>query len=272
MTSTSKQHEAPDLRTLATTRQYSADVVAKKTRAIYEILLKDSARIKVGDFTAIAVEDLERLFSLYDAAFFDGALTYTLANEDSPLEFRLAPRMTRSGAKTYRARYRPPGHGKQPSRYEYQIAVSTTLLFQSFGDVKRDVVINGHACADRLQALQRVFEHELLHLTELLVWGKSSCAGNRFKDMAHRLFAHTGVTHDLVTQHERADVAHGLRVGDQVVFEHNGVKYHGLLNRITRRATVLIEDPTGLRYSDGKQYVKFYVPLKLLQRDGDGKG
>ena len=39
----------------------------------------------------------------------------------------------------------------------------------------------------------------------------------------------------------------------------------GVVNRITRRATVLVEDQHGLPYSDGKRYKKFYVPFGSLE-------
>ena len=39
-----------------------------------------------------------------------------------------------------------------------------------------------------------------------------------------------------------------------------------LVNRITRRATILVEHPKGQSYSDGKRYLKFYIPLPLLRR------
>ena len=41
--------------------------------------------------------------------------------------------------------------------------------------------------------------------------------------------------------------------------------------RITRRATVLVESPEGQHYSDGKRYQKFYVPLDMLEKLGDGE-
>jgi len=37
------------------------------------------------------------------------------------------------------------------------------------------------------------------------------------------------------------------------------------VNRITKRATVLVEDERGMRYSDGKRYAKFYVPVASLE-------
>jgi hypothetical protein len=61
-------------------------------------------------------------------------------------------------------------------------------------------------------------------------------------------------------------VAFGIKVGDPVGFELDGVWHVGRVNRITRRATVLVQDPQGQPYSDGKRYRGFYVPLPLLRK------
>jgi hypothetical protein len=37
------------------------------------------------------------------------------------------------------------------------------------------------------------------------------------------------------------------------------------VNRITRRATILVEDSRGERFSDGKRYLKYYVPIHQLR-------
>jgi hypothetical protein len=148
----------------------------------------------------------------------------------------------------------------------YEIAISTALLFQTFQDVPRPVRVNGLECRDRLEALQRIFEHELLHLIEMLVWGRSSCAGTNFKALAWNYFAHTETRHDLVTQRERARALFEVRVGDTVAFEFEGVRHVGLVNRITRRATVLVESSDGEAYSNGKRYKKFYIPLPMLKK------
>jgi hypothetical protein len=51
-----------------------------------------------------------------------------------------------------------------------------------------------------------------------------------------------------------------------VRFRLDGRHYTGRVNRITKRATVLVEDRSGERYSDGKRYAKFYVPLEMLEK------
>ena len=85
-----------------------------------------------------------------------------------------------------------------------------------------------------------------------------------FQRLAGNLFAHTAVRHELVTQREIAHRRFGIKTGDRVTFEYEGVRHTGIVQRITQRATVLVEDPHGLMYSDGKHYRKYYVPVPLL--------
>ena len=160
---------------------------------------------------------------------------------------------------------RVPIAGRMAERVDYEISVSTTLLFSTFQNVEREVIVGGLVCHDRLEALQRIFEHELLHLAEFLGWGRSSCSAENFHVLSRRIFAHEGVSHDLVTPREQAAVAFDVRVGDQVRFELEGRTYRGRVNRITRRATVLVESPRGERFSDGRRYLTFYVPLPFCE-------
>ncbi len=254
------------LKALVTTTHLSTEQVRAHTAAIYQSVLTESLHLKSGNFSTIATTDLARLFDLYDERFFQGRVRQALAEQQSPLNFRLAPRMTRAGGKTYRWKRRPGQNGPGDWQARYEIAISTTLLFQTFTDERREVRINGQVCADRLQALQRIMEHELLHLIEMLVWDESSCKRANFKGLAARLFAHTDVTHDLVTAHEQAEVQFSLKLGDRVAFQYEGARLTGILNRITRRATVLVPHPQGLRYTDGERYAKYYVPLGHLEK------
>ena len=45
-----------------------------------------------------------------------------------------------------------------------------------------------------------------------------------------------------------------------------GARHVGVVNRITRRATILVESDAGTAYSDGKRYLKFYIPLTMLAK------
>lgn len=245
------------LQRLVLERQLPTPEIAGLTRQIYRHVLADSPYLENGNFRRIHPTDLERLFSAYDRTFFEG-LCRELTGPS--LSFRLASRMTRAGGKTTQRTYRRP-----VPRVTYEIAMSTTLLFQTFHDVDRPILVSGVECRDRLEAMQRVFEHEMVHLAEMLAWNDSSCSQPRFQSISRRLFGHTQHTHQLVTQHERAFVKFGVKAGDQVSFRFDGQHYVGRVNRITRRATVLVEDPRGMRYTNGKRYRKFYVPLADLE-------
>ena len=167
------------------------------------------------------------MFDLYDAAFFDGLLDTMLRADRAELSFRLSRRMTRvAGTTTHlRAQSLAPTRPRAADRYE--IAVSTTLLFGTFRDVDRPVTVGGLACRDRLEALQRIFEHELLHLAEFLAWGDSSCTQANFHRLSQHIFGHAGVEHDLVTPHEVAATTYAVCPGDRVGFEHEGVRLVG---------------------------------------------
>jgi len=248
---------------------HAAVVVENWTRQIYDTVLDRSTNLNRGNFTAIAAIDLRLLFDLYDNAFFDGMLDAMLRTDRAALSFRLSRRMTRVAGTTtlLSERRRAPTRPGGPDRYE--IAVSTTLLFGTFREVDRPVTVGGLACRDRLEALQRIFEHELLHLAEFLAWGDSSCSLGNFHRLSQAIFGHAGIEHDLVTPREVAATTYDVRVGIRVSFVHEGVRRAGLINRITQRATVLVEDPEGHPYSDGKRYRTFYVPLPALRRESE---
>jgi hypothetical protein len=252
---------------------YPAEEAAERFRRIYDEILAQSPQIKAGNFTILGTDDLERLFAAYDREFFRGRLAEMLHEDGAhPMSFRLSSRLVRAAGQTMRQTHRVLRAGKPVAKIEYEITVSTTLLFNTFQHLERRVTVGGLVCRDRLEALQRIFEHELLHLAEFLGWGRSNCRAENFHALSRRIFAHEGAYHDLVTPREQAGVTFGIVVGDLVGFEYEGVRHVGRVNRITRRATILVEDPGGTPYSDGKRYRRFYVPLQMLRKvDGPGR-
>lgn len=246
---------------------YAPEQVRERCRRIYEAVVDESPSVRSGNFAKIGSDDLERLFRLYDAEFFRGCLSEMLQEDAAyPMAFRLSRRLTRAAGQTMRLVRKVRRAGRVVEQPEYEIAVSTTLLFNTFRDVDREVIVGGLVCGDRLEALQRIFEHELLHLAEFLGWGRSSCSAENFHMLSRRIFGHEGVRHDLVTPREQAAATFGVRVGDAVEFDMEGSRLRGRVNRITRRATVLVEHPSGALFTDGRRYQTFYVPLPLLRK------
>ena len=255
-----------NLGSLINKMNFSESQVRSKTGKIGKELIKKSGSIDNGAFKQISTSDLKILFELYDTEFFENQIAKLLADRKIPLGFRLSKRMTSAAGKTSAKLIRNPGKKNSPSIIEFELVISTNLLFSTFVNVKRRIEVNGIVCHNRLEALLRIFEHELIHLVEMLLFQTSSCSKNRFKWITGRLFAHRGVTHKLVTRREQARVTYNLNTGEQVKFKFKDLWLEGTINRISKRATVLVSDPEGERYSDGKSYKKFYVPLTMLQK------
>lgn len=254
-----------DLKTHISTLTLAPDAIAARTSAIRSAMLERSKCVRVPNFERISIEDLRLLFDEYDREFFGGLVQQSInAYPRTTLTFRLAPRMTSSGGKT--SLYYVLGAGRADAKFE--IVISTHLLFSNFKNGDGPVLINGIECNNRLDALMHIYEHELTHLVEILVEGRSSCRAKRFMVIAHRLFGHTDTLHRLLTVRARAARDLGLRVGDTVAFTHEGQRFIGHLNRMTKQATVLVENPKGRLYSNGQHYWKYYVPLVMLSKVG----
>ncbi len=229
-------------------------------REIHEQTLQLSRSIERPNFTRVGRDDLVRMIRMYDDRFFDGRILPVAHAEG--LSFGISSRMTRVAGKL--VTHYP--EGDHDGRRQFELILSSTLLFQTFEDVDRPVEVTGRPCRDRLEAMQRVAEHEFVHLIEMLIWNDGNCSQARFQSIASRYFAHTDYRHDLITQRERALLKFNIRVGDTVKFPYEGTVLTGRVNRITRRATILVASPKGERFSDGGRYLRYYVPLEKLKK------
>lgn len=247
-----------DLRT--TLKQSSVAAAERMTRnkRIAERLLQNSSTILTPNFSEITEEDVQNLFNSYDELYFDDVLKRTLG--DTPLKFRVSSRMTRAGGKTGAWR-----KSRCAPIERFEIVISSTLLLQTFhkDQTDRPIHVTGLECHNRLDALMRVMEHELIHLSELLGWDYSSCSQDRFQTFAWQTFGHTNHQHELITPREHA-ASQGIKSGTWVRFAAEGKSLEGIVNRVTRRATVLVPDARGQRFSDGNTYRKYYVPVSIL--------
>lgn len=230
------------------------DLILQHVGEIRHNVLAHSRYLREPNFRSIHPRDLQFLFDAYDERFFGGHCRKALAGRSIP--FRLAPRLIRAAGKT--TRFTSPA-----GEVSYEIAIASSMLFDGFGDRDRRITVGGLPCEDRLEALQRVFEHEMVHLSEQLCWESTDCAASRFQDIASRFFLHRVHTHDLVTRRERAAKS-GIGVGSWVTFGFEGRHLTGRVNRITKRVTVLVPDIEGQKYSDGLHYRTYYVPIAHL--------
>ena len=241
-------------------QKFAPEDIRRWQAEIHQQTLMLSRSIDAPNFSRVSRDDVARMIRMYDDRFFNGKILPTAAAEG--IEFGLSSRMTRIAGKL--VTHYP--EGTHEGRRRFELVLSSTLLFQTFEDVDRPVEVTGRLCNDRLEAMQRIAEHEFVHLIEMLIWNDGNCNEARFQSIANRYFGHTDYQHDLITQRERAARKFDIRVGDQVQFARDGHYLVGRVNRITRRATVLVPNAKGERFTDGERYLRFYVPLERLRK------
>lgn len=240
--------------------KFSVSVRDRLRCEIHQQMLLTSRCLDGPNFHKVGPDDVSRMIRLYDDRFFGGKILRAASAEG--ISFHLSSRMTSVGGKLI-TQY---PEGDYEGRRHFELVLSSTLLFQTFEDVTRPIEVAGCVCKDRLEAMQRIAEHEFVHLVEMLIWNDGNCSEARFQSIASRYFGHTDYQHNLITQRERAAIKFNIRVGDDVVFHHEGHRMQGRVNRITRRATVLVPNAAGQRFNDGNRYSRYYVPLEKLQK------
>ncbi|MEM9412881.1 MAG: hypothetical protein AAGA30_17350 [Planctomycetota bacterium] len=238
-----------------------AESVRRSKSIIDSVIQNPDCEIGKGNFTRLTSQDLEFLFDQLDQVSFQGQVRRMLNESGFPIKFRVSKRMTNSGGIT------TTRFNRRHQIQDFEIAISSTLLFESFRDDK-PILVTGILCGDRLQALKRIMEHEMIHLIEMLIWKNSNCSALRFRNIAKNIFRHRQSSHQLITPRDRAEQQFDISTGDWVKFKNGNHLLLGFVNRITKRATILVPSQSGVRYNDGKRYDKYYVPLNKLAKAG----
>ena len=245
---------------LVQSSKFSLAEGARISRELISQFQSTSKNISQPNFRSLDAGDLQLMFEMIDHLYFGNQIQSHLADGRHQLRFRVSKRMTNSGGITTTKFTR-----NRSDRLDFEIAISSTLLFESFNDNK-PILVTGLLCGDRLHALKRIMEHEMIHLIEMALWRNSSCSARRFQDIAKRLFSHKQSTHELITPADSAKSKFAITAGDWVSFQIKGHQLFGYVNRITKRATVLVPSAQGKKYTDGKSYLKYYVPIENLSK------
>ncbi len=194
-------------------------------------------------------DDIGHMARLYDTHFFGMALCRRL---EGRITYTFSTRMTRTAGKV--------AYNRKDKAYV--LSLSHPLVVRAFMGGPEGYDVNGRWCTSGLEAMMCVLEHEMVHLLEFELYGKSSCGRRQFKALAGNIFGHTATKHSLGVSERRKLEATVLPLGSKVRFEHWGRTYTGTLARVTKRATVMLDRSSGGRYE------KFYVPLDKLSAAG----
>ncbi|MFU0824972.1 SprT-like domain-containing protein [Clostridium sp.] len=239
---------------------YLESEIENKRHLLRNEFIYISNNINHGQIKKILVEDLQLLFNLYDKYFFNYYFNKFFKGN---ITFSLSKRMSRSAGKTIIPKTNPI---LEEEKQRYEIRIGVNFLFQYY-ELDREKIVAGVKTEDSLHALLMVFEHEIIHLIEFYVFGNSSCKNKRFKTIAKNIFNHKDVYHSLPTNGEIACESLGIKIGDKVSFLHEEEIKNGIVNRINKRAAIMVLDNKG-NYIDGQgnRYSKYYVPLNKIRK------
>lgn len=235
-----------------------ADEIKKKRASIASLFIEKSANVKSSYITSISAYDLRILYEIYDKVFLQD---WFRRNYKGKMKFSLSGRMTKSAGKTICPKNIS---SMEPEKVVLEIRIGIDF-FLGRGHLATGCNVCGLETGSSLEALLLVFEHEICHALEILLFGKSSCRGERFKKMAANLFGHKESSHKMPTNRQIAQSVFGFSVGDSVSFKYKEKQLRGLLYNIKKRAVVIVPDKNGqLIDREGVRYSKYYVPLKML--------
>ena len=197
----------------------------------------------------ISQTTMDSMLALYDDLYFAGNL------KRMQIRVTLSSRMTSSAGKFVYIR------GAFGRLKQAEIRMSSDFLLRM---EEGPYSLNGLSVATPQEAFLVVFEHELCHAAETLLYG-STGHSSRFLALANGLFGHTATRHNLPTRRMEA-AQNGLRVGSRVSFIYREQELSGVVTYIGKMATVMVPSIRG-EYRDkyGKRYEKYRVSLPQLK-------
>ena len=194
------------------------------------------------------------MFAAYDQAFSTSLQT---PSGNRRLRFRLSPRMTKAGGTT--ARF-APRRAKSSTKSPSPAVCSSMASASRIADhrVRPGLREPPGGTAAHLRARNGAPDRAVVLADQQLL--RAALSGHR--------------TPPLSASRTHAPADHAARTGRAIgntrgvegdASTSKGRDSTGRVNRLTKRATVLVEDPEGERFSDGGRYRRYYVPIVHLR-------
>lgn len=199
--------------------------------------------------------NLSELKDLYDKYFFSNRIQKQLEQTNSTLNFVFSQHTKTGGSCS-----------KRGSDYVIKIPI---VLFQNlFRNGEKNLLVNGISCTTKLECLQIVFEHELIHLFMFLYYDdhKSSYGQSRdtftshgelFRSITYMYFSHTDYKHSLFSGEASDKIKkEDITLGARIKYQSKGNEYYGKVSKINPKRAKIVHD-------DGKI---FNVPYTMLEK------
>lgn len=184
-------------------------------------------RQKPANFESLNPQDTQLLFELIDRHFLLGKLSEWLKANNSRLTVTPNTKLTSTGGRCIMQRD-PITHSYKKTNCVFRIDLAPRILLETFKKGEVCHSSGGVKCCSRLECLQLILEHELVHLLVDLFCpelstktGKTIHHGAAFKRLILNLFGQTEVKHRLLlgdasAMEAQAAQAKALRVGDKI--------------------------------------------------------
>jgi len=223
------------------------DILCKRSSILASLLAADEGFRQIP-VKSISRKSLQDLLHAYDTTFLCGSL------KRMQIQVTLSSRMTSSAGKFIFIR------GAFGRIRQAEIRMSSDYLLRlEYGPFE----LNGISVATPQEAFLLVFEHELCHALEMMLYGNTGHSG-RFLSLANGLFGHTKTRHKLPNRRQEA-AKEGLLVGAHTSFSYQGRELRGIITYIGKTATVMVPSAHGEYHdSQGRRYTKYRVPLSRI--------
>ena len=173
---------------------------------------------------------LDDMFKYYDYYYFGNMIQYALNKTEGQIKFEFSDKMTSTG-----------GTCSRTGICIYKIKISRKKLDEINTTNVNDMAVNGIIPRDKVDALQLIFEHELIHAVLSIFVNEISGHGQLFKDIARNLFGHTKTTHTIGTKNKQTAIFNksNLKVGQQIAFMMKKEKIYGNILKLNpKRAKI----------------------------------
>lgn len=159
---------------------------------------------------------LQEMFRLYDWLFFNEQISRAAAEKKHTFHVEVSSKMTKTAGI---CKYRPGGSPSGSQECTITIGISKPIYDQLFAKGEKNHRMGGLLCVDKLDCIQKIFEHELVHAlinifcNDVMIrapgperTGDKSPVRRKgfvyhpqiFKDIVHSQFGHTEFRHDLL--------------------------------------------------------------------------
>ena len=226
------------------------ETIAQQRAVILSRLLASDESFCQIPVRGVSQASLNLMLELYDSLFFSGCLRRL------DIGVTLSSRLTSAAGKFLFVR------GAFGQIKQAQIRMSSDFLLRLD---EGPFELNGLSVATPQEAFLLVFEHELCHAAEALLYGQTGHSA-RFLSLASGLFGHTATRHKLPTRRIEA-ARQGLLVGMTVSFPYDAMELTGVITYIGKMATVMVPSAAG-EYRDRRARccAKYRVPLDRIRK------